>query len=137
MLGYASWPVVPTPMRLCVLGRSRHSDSLASHLATVYAGRDFELRVLDEASPRLDGCSALYVGAYDPQAWRALSPQLRDLPVLSICERSEGCATSGMFSLDIRADGATRFEVNLDAVARSRVRVRPQVLLLGKRGQAR
>lgn len=132
VLGYARWPVVPAPLRVCVLGSSVHASMLSVYLLATFAGRDFELRVLDESAAVLAGCSALYVGTYSAAAWRQLTPQLTGLPLLTLCERSDACSNAGMFSLDIDSAGTTRFEVNLDAVARGRVRVHPQVLRLGQ-----
>ena len=137
MLGYARWPEAPTPLRLCLLGGIDNLTPLTTHLTSAYTGYDFELRVLGDAAPQLAGCSALYVGTYDAAGWRHLAPHLSAQAVLTICERSDACSNVGMFSLEIAPDGSTRFEVNLDAVARSRVRVHPQVLRLGQRGAAK
>ena len=51
---------------------------------------------------------------------------------LSISERQELCQTDCMFCLDVR-DVGVGFETNLDAVARSGVRVNPRVLQLARR----
>ena len=63
-----------------------------------------------------------------------LLPPLTGRAVLTVCERSPSCTAGGMVRLDIGPNGGpVRFEVNLDAVARSVVRIHPQVLRLGRR----
>ena len=60
------------------------------------------------------------------------SASLQGQPLLSISERQELCQTDCMFCLDVR-DAGVGFETNLDAVARSGVRVNPRVLQLARR----
>ena len=53
-------------------------------------------------------------------------------PLLTISEVAADCATGGMFCLDITPQGVS-FELNLDSMARSGVRVNPRVLGLARR----
>lgn len=130
IVDYTRWPEPQVPLHLCFVGASEHRVAIAARLGAVAVASD-----LDESDPRLTDCGALYVGAYGAAAWRTLAPRLADIALLTLCERSEPCANAGMFALDIGVDGAVRFEVNLDAVGRSRVRIHPQVLMLGRRAR--
>ena len=78
-------------------------------------------------------CDALYVGSLEENAWRRIFANILGRPVLTVCERSPVCSVGGMICLDIEADLRTQFEINLDSVARSTIRINPQVLRLGRR----
>lgn len=53
-------------------------------------------------------------------------------PVLTIAEHDPSCTAGGMFCLNVDGDRVS-FDINLDAVARSGVRVHPNVLNLARR----
>ncbi|VVQ25624.1 hypothetical protein PS928_06100 [Pseudomonas fluorescens] len=56
-------------------------------------------------------------------------------PVLSISEGSDQCTVGSLFCL-WGSDDQVSFEVNLDSVARSGVRIHPSVLQLSRRKPA-
>ncbi|MDB5849074.1 MAG: hypothetical protein JWP29_2826 [Rhodoferax sp.] len=134
ILGYARWPDESRPLRLCVTGRSAHGDALLAQGVSPLAQRTIvTLRVPVDADVASQ-CDALYVGELEEGSWRNLFSHIAGRPVLTICERSPICMIGGMFCLDVDATSAgVPFEVNLDSVARSGVRVNPQVLRLGRR----
>ena len=53
-------------------------------------------------------------------------------PVLTISENDPSCTAGGMFCLNVDGERVS-FDINLDAVARSGVRVHPNVLNLARR----
>lgn len=134
ILAYTRWPKESDPLRLCVTGSSPHAEQL---LQNGLSRPGKPLTVVQRVQPDAkiaDVCDALYVGELEADAWRELLPGLAGRAVLTICERSEACASGGMVRLDIDEKSQhVRFEVNLDAVARSTVRIHPQVLRLGRR----
>ena len=134
ILSYARWPDESRPMRLCVTGRSVHGEALlAQGLPPLNQRTVVTLRVPVDADVPAQ-CDALYVGQLEENAWRSLFSHIAGRPVVTMCERSPICMIGGMFCLDVDASSAgVPFEVNLDSVARSGVRVNPQVLRLGRR----
>lgn len=76
-------------------------------------------------------CEGIYAGQLDEAAWRKLMEQLAGRPLLTISERGELCRIGAMFCLRRRGEGAG-FEVSLDSVARSGLRVNPKVLQLAR-----
>jgi len=136
ILGYARWPVEPDPLRLCVAGRSAAADRLLHEGLERPSYRPIVVRKMPDADIA-SHCDALYVGALDEAAWRRIFTAIVDRAVLTVCERSPGCAASGMISLNLEDSARVQFEVNLDLVARSAVRINPQVLRLGTRPPTR
>ncbi|MDB5894464.1 MAG: hypothetical protein JWQ88_1995, partial [Rhodoferax sp.] len=132
--GYARWPDESRPLRLCVMGGGPHGELLLSQGVGAVARRGVTITRVPDDVDAATQCDALYVGQMDERQWRSLFARLAGTPVLTICERSSICSIGGMFCLDVDAAASSvPFEVNLDSVARSGVRVNPQVLRLGRR----
>lgn len=135
ILGYARWPEPLQSLRLCVVGPTQYADVLLAS----QAGEDQRpvtvvRHLLD--TPQLESlCDALYIGILPTQQRQQLLARLSGHPVLSIGESSDACSDGSLFCLRPRSE-STSFAVNLDAVARSGIRVHPQVLQLGKRSRA-
>lgn len=77
-------------------------------------------------------CDALYLGELPNAERQQLVADAAGHPVLTISERDESCTQGAMFCLNIGADRVT-FDINLDRVARSSVRVSPSVLKLARK----
>lgn len=138
IIGYTRWPTEPDPLRLCVVGESPRAGALVREGLPRTGAPAVTVRKVAPDAGVAAQCDALYVGALDAAAWQALLPGLVGRAVLTVCERSEACTAGGMVRLDIDATARTvRFEVNLDAVARSTVRIHPLVLKLGRRSAAK
>lgn len=132
ILNYARWPQPPKPLNLCVVAPTQYADLLLqqSNLASVYEV-NVERLLID--SPLLeDQCQAVYIGIVATEQRRELFNRLIGKPILSITEDNQGCGEGSLFCLNI-SDEHVAFQVNLDAVARSGVRIHPNVLYLGKR----
>jgi hypothetical protein len=131
ILGFARWPGQPTEIRLCVLGRSRHADALLEARQTVVShGRRVSIRQRAPVDAALD-CDALYLGALSREDLLAVRGRIAGRAELTLHEDAGACGALGMFCLDI-SRSTVGFEVNLDALARSGVRVHPGVLQLGR-----
>jgi hypothetical protein len=132
IISYARWPGDPGTIRLCLVGPTAHVDEIASAIEQSTLKRPLQLvrRTAEQVTP--EGCEAVYIGNIGDAAWRKLSARITSHPVLTISERGDACVQGSMFCLDMKPGGSTRFEVNLDSIARSGVRVHPQVLRLGR-----
>ena len=140
ILSYARWPNESMPLRLCVAGHSIHTEHLLKNGLAALAQRPIVIHALalDNEAPIATQCDALYMGTLDESTSRRIFSSVVGYPVLTVSERIPPCATGAMVCLDANDQNSVQFEVNLDAVARSGVRVNPQVLRLGRRsGKAR
>lgn len=133
IMGYTRWPADPQPLQLCLVGESAHSAPLLAG-GDVAGGRAVVVRrITAENSPPLSGCHALYAGQLRAGQWQKLLATLTPgQPLLTISEQPSTCQLGGMFCLDI-APRSVGFELNLDSMARSGVRVSPRVFGLSRR----
>ncbi|MFN3984779.1 MAG: YfiR family protein [Rhodocyclaceae bacterium] len=130
IISYTRWPQPPVPLRVCVLGSTRHAEAIARTA-------EWAAPQLEVAFPQItlahaaDACDVVHVGHLADDERLALIHSLVGRPVLSIGEGDDFCSAGGMFCIDT-SDGGLRFGANLDALSRSPLRVNPQVLRLGR-----
>ena len=131
IISFTRWPALHDAPQLCVFNSARHINFPASTTATalpfsvVYLNSEAEL-----ASNR---CDALYFGDQSPQQQTELLSLEKGHAVLSLAENNTDCAIGAALCLIFNADHPM-FAVNLDSLARSGVRVSPDVLLLSRKG---
>ena len=132
ILGYTRWPEVPGSLSLCVVGPTEYADELlkGGKLANGRAVQVRRMRLDDPAM--LAECNGVYAGTVSDDQWRMLLGRLAGQPLLTLSERKALCQIGAMFCLDVQRSGVA-FEVNLDSVARSGVRVNPRVLQMARR----
>lgn len=132
ILSYARWPVEPTQLQLCVVGPTQYTDDLLKG-ATQSSGRPVYVRRVLANNPAITtDCNALYVGTLSDAERSQLFASLSGKAVLSISEQGDQCTVGSLFCLRV-GDEQVAFEVNLDSVARSGVRIHPSVLQLSRR----
>jgi hypothetical protein len=132
ILSYARWPVEPAQLRLCVVGPTEYTDDLVKG-TTQATGRSVTVQRLLADNPSIVGeCDAVYIGKLIADERTRLFASLIGHPVLSISESDDQCTVGSLFCLRV-SDDQVSFEVNLDSVARSGVRIHPSVLQLSRR----
>jgi len=132
ILSYARWPVEPAQLRLCIVGPTQYTDDLIKG-TTQATGRPVVVqRLLASHSDIVNACDAVYIGKLSADERGQLFTSLIGHPVLSISEGGDQCTVGSLFCLRV-GDEQVSFEVNLDSVARSGVRIHPSVLQLSRR----
>ena len=132
ILSYARWPIEPAYLQLCVVGPTEYADDLLKG-ATQASGRALQVRRVLVTDPLLiKHCNALYLGKLSAEDRRSVFDQLSGQAVLSISEQVDSCSVGSLFCLKV-GDENVSFEVTLDSVARSGVRIHPRVLQLSHR----
>ena len=135
ILSYARWPVEPAQLRLCIVGPTEYTDDLVKG-TTQATGRPVIVRRLLADNPAIvSECDAVYIGKLTTDERSRLFSSLIGHPVLSISEGGDQCTVGSLFCLRV-GDEQVSFEVNLDSVARSGVRIHPSVLQLSRRKPA-
>ena len=135
ILSYARWPVEPAQLRLCIVGPTEYTDDLVKG-TTQATGRPVAVRRLLADNPAIvSECDAVYIGKLTADERSRLFASLIGHPVLSISEGGDQCTVGSLFCLRV-GDQQVSFEVNLDSVARSGVRIHPSVLQLSRRKPA-
>ncbi|AKS08107.1 YfiR family protein [Pseudomonas trivialis] len=132
ILSYARWPVEPAQLRLCIVGPTQYTDDLIKG-TTQATGRPVVVQRLLASHPDIvNACDAVYIGKLSADERNQLFTSLIGHPVLSISEGGDQCTVGSLFCLRV-SDEQVSFEVNLDSVARSGVRIHPSVLQLSRR----
>lgn len=132
ILSYARWPVEPAQLRLCLIGPTEYADDLVKG-TTQATGRPVQVRRLLANDPRISNeCDAVYLGKLGQDERSQLFNAVNGHPVLSISEADDPCSVGSLFCLRV-SDRQVAFDVNLDSVARSGVRIHPSVLQLSRR----
>ena len=135
ILSYARWPIEPEQLRLCIVGPTEYTDDLVKG-TTQATGRPVTVRRLLADNPAIvSECDAVYIGKLTTDERSRLFASLIGHPVLSISEGGDQCTVGSLFCLRV-GDEQVSFEVNLDSVARSGVRIHPSVLQLSRRKPA-
>ncbi|VVE63879.1 hypothetical protein PAN31117_01391 [Pandoraea anapnoica] len=132
IISFTRWPTTPAKVRLCVAGNTDYARDL---LAAQPSGSapPVEAQRISPLEPAIGSlCDVLYLGAMSDTERRQVLANLAGHPVLTISERNDSCTVGTMFCLNIDADRVT-FDINLDTVARSGVRVHPNVLKLARK----
>lgn len=133
IMSYVRWPQETGDLTLCIIGPTEYADELTRTQAfSLPGGRRIQVRRHAAAEVPTTGCDVVYLGLLDDASWQTVFRRLAGRPVLSIGERREQCQAGGIFCLDVR-ERELGFEVNLDSVARSGLRIHPNVLKLAKR----
>lgn len=131
ILSYARWPVEPQRLRLCIIGPTQYTDDLVKG-STQASGRPVTVqRLLVDYPDIAHACDAVYIGKLSRDQRDPLFASLQGHPVLSISESGDQCTVGSLFCLRV-ADEQVTFEVNLDSVARSGLRIHPRVLQLSR-----
>lgn len=131
ILSYTRWPAEPQPIRLCLLGRGSIVDELQRSPEIGAAQRGITLRTIASAGQLRGACDAVYVSGQEPAAGREVLKAAAGQPMLVLGEGAEFCSDGGMFCLE-PSGAAVRFGANLDAIARSGLRVHPMVLRIAR-----
>lgn len=132
ILSYARWPVEPAQLHLCIVGPTQYTDDLIKG-TTQATGRPVVVQRLLASHPDIvNACDAVYIGKLSADERSQLFTSLIGHPVLSISEGGDQCTVGSLFCLRV-SDEQVSFEVNLDSVARSGVRIHPSVLQLSRR----
>ncbi|MFK0379270.1 YfiR family protein [Pandoraea sp. NPDC090278] len=132
IISFTRWPTTPAKVRMCVAGNTDYARDL---LAAQPSGSapPVEAQRIAPLEPAIGSlCDVLYLGAMSDTERRQVLANLAGHPVLTISERNDSCTIGTMFCLNVDADRVT-FDINLDTVARSGVRVHPNVLKLARK----
>ena len=131
IISFTHWPTPPARLRLCVTGRPNYAHGL---IDTLQAGSTpLDVQRIGSDDPAIGAvCDVVYFGDLSDDERKQIRAAVAGHPVLTISEHNPSCTTGSMFCLNVDDEPIT-FDINLDAVARSGVRVQPNVLKLARR----
>ncbi|QCP50259.1 YfiR family protein [Trinickia violacea] len=131
IISFTHWPTPPARLRLCVTGRPDYASGLVGALQAGATPLDVQRIGFDD--PAIGAaCDVVYLGDLSVDERQQVRAAVAGHPVLTISEHDSSCTAGSMFCLNVDVERIT-FDINLDAVARSGVRVHPNVLNLARR----
>lgn len=131
IIGYTRWSVAPNPLRFCFVGEVSRALEIEQAVTTLASPGSivFSRRAVEDAS--LAGCDVAYVVALGLLAGSREALALSAPGVLTIGEGEAMCSLGTTFCL-MEDAGEAGFATNLDAIARSGLKVNPRVLKLSQ-----
>ncbi len=131
ILSYTQWPNEPKTLRLCIVGPTQQAEAIFAGSAGA-TGLPLQVEQLPANEPSLtERCNAVYLGELSDAEQAEMTAGLLDKPILTISEQAQPCDTGVLFCL-VNAGQQVAFEAQLDAVARSGLRIHPSVLQLSR-----
>ncbi|MGU7782208.1 YfiR family protein [Burkholderia sp. PU8-34] len=131
IISFTHWPTPPARLHLCVTGRPDYAHGLVDTLQAGSTPLDVRQVPFDDSALGAD-CEVVYLGDLSDDQRQQVRATVAGHPVLTIAEHDPSCTAGSMFCLNVDGERVT-FDINLDAVARSGVRVHPNVLNLSRR----
>lgn len=133
IISYATWPSPPARVRVCVAGDPAWLQPLIDTPATAGGRPVIATPSPDTGEAWVEACEVLYLGTMPDARRRALLAAAAEKPLITVEASPHPCAGTAMFCLTVR-ENRLAAQTNLDAIARSGVRIHSNVLqLLRKR----
>lgn len=119
------------PVTLCTIGEDPFQGDLETTLAGKTVGtRPLRVRHLKSAED-FPGCHVLFVSSHDAARLGPLLQELKDGPVLTVGESDGFVQQGGMIGFCL-VDNKVRFEINVEAAERAKLKISSRLLLLAK-----
>lgn len=131
IIDYSRWPQPERPALLCVTLGGAHAAALVQALPEHGLARRLAIRAVVRNKPLPAECDVVVYEGWDGAALRQALLAQATRPVMSVGVGIEFCSDGGMVCLGQGAAEGS-FEVNLDAISRSGLRVNPRVLQLAR-----
>lgn len=130
IISYVRWPVARQEVRVCMLGAPRYGAAIVDTPASSLNQR-IRVKIPAIASAASE-CDVVYMGSLPEGEREHLLAQIIGKPILSVAEAGTPCTVGTMFCLRVN-EAQIGFDVNLDAIARSGLRVHPNALQIARR----
>jgi YfiR/HmsC-like len=133
---FVEWPPqafrdASVPIVICVLGQNPFGRSLEEAVdGKIVEDRRLVVRQFADVR-QVSGCHILFVSSSERKSLRVILGDLKDSGVLTVGETDGFTAEGGVISLQLEGD-RVRFEINLEAAARQKLRISSKLLSLAR-----
>jgi len=130
---YVQWPAADAekPFTVCVIGKDPFGDVLDEAMSGKrVTGRPVTVRRFSRLDEVL-GCDMLFVASSEAGNLERIFKALHNVPVLTIGETKQFAERGGMIELTTEGN-RVRFEINVNAIDRARLKASSQLLRLAK-----
>lgn len=127
ILSYTRWPGSEGPVRLCVAGQSTVSSRIMDR--ALVSGRRLVVSRRAPTSLADGGCDAIFMAGLPTREQERIASAAQREAIVTMTDADPACDSGVMACLRL-VPGGMSFDLNLDAVSRSGVRIDPRVLML-------
>lgn len=133
---FVDWPEgtfkeASSPLTYCTLGEDPFQGALEASLNGKTVGTR-PIRVLHFKQQKdIQGCQVLFIGPVEKRALSGVLASLKDNAVLTVGESDQFVETGGMIGF-LLEDNKIRFEINLEAAERAKLKMSSRLLALAK-----
>jgi hypothetical protein len=133
---YVEWPsgsfkAAGDPIAICILGQNPFGGALDQAVAgKSVEGRPFVVRQISDLSPG-GTCHILFVHSSERKRFRSMAGRLKGSGVLSVGETAGFIADGGVIDFLLEG-GKVRFEIDVEAAGRERLRISSKLLSLAQ-----
>jgi len=132
---FVEWPAGSfaderSPFSICVLGDNPFGSAFDPILAKTVNGRPITVRVIDDVAAS-GGCHLLFVSASEQAHVDAVIGALGTRNVLTASDMKKFSQAGGMISF-VTVENKIRFEINVRAASRARIKISSQLLKLAR-----
>jgi len=118
-------------LTLCTLGK----DPFAGDLEIILQGKSVGSRAVRirhvKQAQEVSGCNLLFVGGNERRELAPLLAALKSVPVLTVGESDDFAMQGGMIGF-CTENNKLRFDINVDAAGRAKLKISSRLLLLAK-----
>ena len=135
IMRFVDWPesALPTTrdtIDICVVNRGSTASAVEKLQEKQVKGKNIIVRQVSRAGG-FSGCQVLLLSDTERQNATAILEQTRSMPVMTVGDSRGFAASGGVFGFMV-LEGKIRFEVNLAAAQRHRIRISSQLLKLAQ-----
>jgi hypothetical protein len=127
---YVEWPDNPAKATICLFGRDVLSAALAGYEGRTVGGRELVVRRIS-SHDQLGECQLVFVPDIEEARIAAILRWTEGLPILTVSDAEFFARQGGGIAL-VREDARLRFDVNLDALQRARLKAASPMLRLAR-----
>ena len=128
---FVKWPQARAsgPLEICVMGKDPFGRAIDEAVAGKQVdGRDVTVTRL-EAIEKAKACEVLFIAASEERELERILEAVADAPVLTVGDFNDFAERGGMINLT-KQGNHIRFQINVDALERARLRASSQLLRL-------
>jgi YfiR/HmsC-like len=133
---FVDWPPeafkdAESPLTYCTVGEDPFHGALEASMSGKMIGmRPVRVQHFKRAQD-MQSCEVLFLGAQEQKSISAALANLKGIPVLTVGESEHFVEEGGMIGFFLE-DNKVRFEINLDAAERARLKISARLLALAK-----
>lgn len=129
--GYIEWPSPPKPVTICVYGNNPFKAATIDTLMKAKAGQIDAIFKYPRQSDQLTDCNILYLAQSEQESFGKTIALLHNASVLIVTDIQNGLPQGAMINL-ITESNRLRFEINIDTVLTSKLKISSKLLKLAK-----